>query len=106
MHTNCQRCGRPLTSPTSQRNGYGKTCGKHIRTAATNATTYKHHQIEAALELIGDGAILPIRPGRVWATVSTDGQSTHRTAHNACSCPAGISGKLCYHRAAVAILTA
>lgn len=112
MHTNCKRCGRTLTSATSQTRGYGPGCARHIRNAAATMTnTYKHEQIDAALELIGDGAILPLRPGRVWLTVSTDGQSVHRTAHNACTCPAGVkksrnpNATACYHTAAVALLT-
>lgn len=103
MHTHCGNCGRPLRTNASRKAGYGPTCLRRIRATALDG--YKPHQIAAAVELIEDMAILAVRPGRVWATVSTDGQSIHRTARNACTCPAGIRGSDCYHRAAVAILT-
>lgn len=105
-HTHCTRCGRPLRSTTSRTRGYGAHCGRIIRTTATTATTYKPEQIEAAIELIEDGGIHTLRPGRVWLTISTDGTATHRTAHNACTCKAGLRGANCYHRAAVHLLAA
>jgi len=103
MHTHCQNCGRHLRTETSRAIGYGPKCYRRIR--STDLTgQYSPAQIEAAFQLIDDAGILPIRP-TVWATVSTDGQSIHRTAPNACTCPAGIRGTLCYHRAAVALIT-
>lgn len=105
MHTHCLTCGRALRSDKSRRIGQGPTCAARIRRAARLLDTYKTAQIDAALELIEDGGIIPVRPGRVWATVSTDGTAIHRTAPNACTCPAGLRGTPCYHRAAVALLT-
>jgi len=103
MHTNCQNCGRPLRNQASRTIGYGPKCYRRIRNTDLTGE-YSPAQIEAAFQLIDDAGILPIRP-TVWMTVSTDGQSIHRTAHNACTCPAGIRGTLCYHRAAVALIT-
>ena len=106
MHTHCQGCHRPLRNHLSRTRGYGPTCYRNIRRRAEDVIgDFKPAQIEAAFELIDDAGIIPIRPGRVWATVSTDGTAIHRTARNACTCPAGIRGSLCYHRAAVALIT-
>lgn len=105
MHTHCLTCGRALRSDKSRRIGQGPTCAARTRRTARLLDTYKTAQIDAALELIDDGGIIPLRPGRVWATVSTDGTAIHRTAANACTCPAGLRGTRCYHLAAVALLT-
>jgi hypothetical protein len=106
-HTHCIRCGRTLTSATSQARGYGRTCATRVRHAAQAAdlADYKPAQVEAARELIEDAAIIQIRP-RIYRSVSTDGSELYTTARQACTCPAGIKGRACYHRAAVAILTA
>lgn len=104
---NCIRCGRKLTSAASIAAGYGPTCRARVRTAAKVADLrdYKATQLDSARELIEDGAIIAIRP-RVYRAVSSDGTETYLTARQACTCPAGIKGRNCYHRAAVAILTA
>ncbi|WP_377271901.1 DUF6011 domain-containing protein [Peterkaempfera sp. SMS 1(5)a] len=106
-HTNCLRCGRTLTSTTSRTTGYGPTCRAKVRNAQRTAdlTDYKPAQIDSARELIEDGAIIPLRP-RIYRAVSSDGTETYLTARQGCTCPAGIKGRNCYHRAAVAILTA
>jgi len=105
-HINCLRCGRTLTSTASKAAGYGPTCRAKVRKAQAVAdlTDYKPAQIDSARELIEDGAIIPIRP-RVYRTVSTDGTEMYLTARQACTCPAGIKSRRCYHRAAVVILT-
>lgn len=108
MHTHCLRCHRPLHTQQSRTRGYGPKCAR--RNDAQVMSAFKPEQIAAAFQLIDDGAIIPLRPGRVWLTVSTDGQSIHRTARNACTCPAGVkksrnpNATACYHTAAVAIL--
>ncbi|MFE0801099.1 DUF6011 domain-containing protein [Streptomyces sp. NPDC058812] len=104
-HTNCLRCGRTLRSTKSQAAGYGPTCARHIRRAATDLTGYKPHQINSARELIEDGAIVPLR-SVVFIAVSTDGTETYRTAPTACTCKAGLKGTRCYHQLAARMLLA
>lgn len=103
-HTNCTRCGRKLTSPTSITRGYGKGCAAKIR--RTTVEGFKPDQIDAARELIEDGGIIQIRP-RIYRTVSTDGTEYHLTATTGhCTCKAGIRGTRCYHIAAALLLAA
>jgi uncharacterized Zn finger protein len=108
MHTHCLSCGRPLRSATSQARGRGRYCAAKIRRAAQVADLrdYTTRQLAAAEELIEDAAIIPIRGRRIYRAVSTDGTETYTTARQACTCPAGRADRDCYHRAAVAILTA
>jgi hypothetical protein len=103
----CLSCGRVLRSAESIRLGRGPKCRAKIRAArrAADLAAYKASQIEAAAELIEDGAIVPVRARRVFRTVSTDGSELYLTARQACTCPAGLRGRDCYHRAAVLILT-
>lgn len=104
---NCLRCGRVLRSAKSIAAGRGRTCQAKVRAAAkvVDLTEYKPAQVDAARELIEDGAIILLRP-RIYIAVSSDGTETYRTARQGCTCPAGIKGRGCYHRAAVAILNA
>ena len=103
----CTRCGRTLTSSRSTANGYGRTCKAKIAAAAkaVQLVDFKPAQVESARELIEDAAIVQIRRN-VWRSVSTDGSEMYLTARQACTCPAGLKEKRCYHRAAVAILAA
>ena len=106
--TKCLNCGRTLTSATSVSRGYGKTCAAKIRKAKTVAdlTEFKPAQIDSALELIEDAAIIQIRP-RIYRSVSTDGTALYLTATTGqCNCPAGIRGTRCYHVAAARMLAA
>jgi excisionase family DNA binding protein len=68
---------------------------------------YKPAQLDKAREAIEQRAILPTsRPG-MYTAVSSDGTTTYLVHEAACTCPAGQRGKYrCYHRAAVAILSA
>lgn len=104
-HTNCLRCGRRLTSTRSQATGYGPKCARHIRTATTDTTGYKAHQITSARELIEDAAIIPLR-GQVFTAVSTDGTETYLTHPSNCTCPAGLKAGRCYHQLAARLLLA
>lgn len=104
-HTHCLRCGRLLRSPSSVARGYGPTCARRIRRAAADLADYKPAQVAAARELIADAAIVPLR-SVVFVTVSTDGTETYRTAPTACTCPAGIKTRRCYHTAAARLLLA
>ncbi|MEV4287380.1 helix-turn-helix domain-containing protein [Nonomuraea bangladeshensis] len=84
-----------------------KQHGRWIITVPAQLDDYKPHQIESARQAIEQRAILPStrRPG-MWTAVSSNG-TTHYLVHaNACTCAAGLKGRRCWHRAAVAILTA
>jgi len=84
-----------------------KTGGRWVITLTADITDFKPAAIDKARELIAAGGILPTsRPG-IYTAVSSDGAVTYLVHRCGCSCPAGARGKhLCYHRAAVAILTA
>ena len=100
----CTRCHRPLRAATSLAQGMGRTCARRARTEAQ----YKPAQIEKATELIEDGAIAatPIRTGRgrrVFVVVASSGTDRYFTTCTACTCPAGLKGRRCYHRLAVTL---
>jgi hypothetical protein len=80
----------------------GDTTRRELNVMGLN--DFRPRQIEQARELIEDGAIVLLR-GRVFLTVSTDGRDTYMTAPDACSCPAGLNRRLCYHRAAALMIT-
>lgn len=101
----CARCGRPLTSARSIALGRGPVCDRRARAEAA-ASTAKPAQVEKALQLLADGAVETLRPGRVWLVVASNGVDAYRTAPTACTCPAGVRGRDCYHRLAVSFLAA
>lgn len=106
----CLRCGRELRSTRAQRASYGPECWTAILAAynQVDLSTWSPSQAQAALELIRDGGIVLIRDSDSYAyrSTSTDGNGFYLTVSAACSCPAGQHERLCYHRAAVAILRA
>lgn len=61
-----------------------------------------------AAQILRDGALvrLATHGGRVWNTVSTDGQRTYLTAQGNCNCIAGLHSRLCKHCVAVQIMMA
>lgn len=84
-----------------------KVNGRWHITVPAQLDAYKPHQIDKAREAIEQGAILPStrRPG-MWTAVSSDGSTHYLVAAEGCTCRAGQLGRQCWHRAAVAILTA
>ncbi|RCG31971.1 hypothetical protein DQ384_05360 [Sphaerisporangium album] len=104
----CRRCHRALTSAKSIATGYGPGCAAKIRGAAKTAdlTDFKPAQIAKATELIEQGGILRTRRPNLYTAVSGDGNTTYLVARQACTCPAGIKNRACYHRAALTILAA
>lgn len=99
----CGRCGRTLTDPDSIAAGYGPVCQRRIAEAAT-ASAHQPAQIAKAVELIETGGMVTVHHGRAYRAVSSDGQRTYLVAGEACNCPAGLHGRLCYHRVAVELL--
>lgn len=103
----CLECGRMLRSVKSIKRGRGAACQTKVNKAAktVDLSEYKSAQVQSALELIEDAAIVKVRPN-VFRSVSSDGLSEYLTAPQACNCPAGLKDRPCYHRAAVTILLA
>lgn len=95
------RCGRILRAAASIDCGYGPVCWARIRRAAAAITLGTSAQAADAAELIEDGGVVPTGRARVYRTVSTDGSECYLTHPAACTCPAGLKSKLCYHRLAV-----
>jgi len=104
----CLSCGRRITSAESVAAGRGSGCRAKIRKAAKAAdlSAWTGQQVEQARELIEDGGVVPTVRADVFRTVSSDGTEIHLTHPGACNCPAGLKSKLCYHRAAVALVLA
>ncbi|MGP3914335.1 helix-turn-helix domain-containing protein [Nonomuraea sp. 10N515B] len=83
-----------------------KISGRWVITVPAQLDDYKPHQVTSARDAIEQGAILPTsRPG-MYTAVSSDGTTTYLTHAAGCTCRAGQLGRRCWHRAAVAILTA
>jgi hypothetical protein len=101
----CTRCGRKLTAPRSVALGRGPRCEAKVQ-AAAKLVGEKPEQVAKALELLADGGVETLRPGRVWLVVASKGVDTYRTAPTACTCPAGVRGRRCYHEIAVSLLAA
>lgn len=104
-HEHCLRCGRKLRCATSRARGYGWGCWARMRVARKLAALvqFTRRQVDQAVELIEDAAVVPTAMVTVFRTVSSDGQRIYITTVNACTCPA--SG-LCFHRAGVLMVTA
>jgi hypothetical protein len=104
----CRRCGRKLRSARSKSIGYGRVCFWRIKNALPRGHTLA--QVEKALDLINDGGVVSLaighRKNQVFRVVSSNGEDTYLTAAVLCTCPAGRAERLCYHRVAVAWVTA
>ena len=84
-----------------------KTGGRWSINVTADLEGFKPQQVDKARELIEQGAILPTSRAGLFTAVSSDGVTTYLVHASGCTCPAGHRGKYaCYHRAAVAILTA
>lgn len=103
---NCKRCGRKISSATSVARQMGAHCARMDRIERALAE-YKAEQVAKAMELIEDGAILPSLKRKLFFTaVSADGTSTYLVHPKACTCPAGLKSRACYHRIAAIALAA
>ncbi|MEV6738662.1 hypothetical protein AB0N14_17705 [Streptomyces sp. NPDC051104] len=100
----CAKCGRVLRNPSPD--GYGPKCRAKVRraTRSPELATYKPHLVEAAIELLEQGGLIPLRKSsknRVYLAASSDGSKTYKTARAACTCPAGLKAiHVCKHRIA------
>lgn len=114
MQDACRRCWRKLTSPRSRKLGFGEECWRRMRASAAAIRaehernlirSFTERQVESALELITDGAIVHIGED-VFEVVSTDGTEHYRCTIFECTCPAGERDVNCYHQAAALVFQA
>jgi hypothetical protein len=102
-------CGRRLYCAKSRARGYGWGCWRRIRATAkaealaAKLAAFTARQIEQAVELIEDAAVIPAAIVGWFHVVSTDGGEIYEATAATCPCPA--TGE-CYHRAAVLMVTA
>lgn len=110
--TTCTRCGRTLTAATSRTRGMGRGCAARVREVAAAAVTLvKADTLAKALEDLEDGAIVDTRRvtsagRRVFAVVSSTGVGVYLATTENCICRAGLSGRVCRHRVAAALIAA
>lgn len=106
----CRRCRRPLRSATSRDLGYGRTCLRKIKASLAKAAQLDNAgRLSKALDLITDGAIVPMKIGTkntIFRAVSSNGRDRYLVAPNTCNCPAGRASRTCYHQVAATILAA
>lgn len=113
IHT-LRRTNRALKTETAagrvQRLGFGAVALEMVyavpeRLAVDLVAEYSTRQVDDALELIAEGAIVPVR--RIsFTSVSSDGMDLYATTPHTCTCPAGEHGRTCYHTAAARLLSA
>lgn len=97
--TRCETCHRPLRAAASIAARKGRTCLRRARAEAA----YKPAQVAKAREVIELGAIAatPIRTERgrrVFVVIASSGTDRYFTTRTACTCPAGLKGRRCYHQ--------
>jgi len=104
-------CGRKLTDPKSVALGMGPRCAAKVRAAgeAADLSAWTPAQVEDARQAIEDGAVVPSTREGVFHVVSADGSEVHLVHRDGCNCTAGLKThhpRPCWHRCAVAIVTA
>jgi hypothetical protein len=100
----CRRCRATLRSTKSVACGIGPVCERNERRErAAAAAGYKPHQVESAVELIEDGAIVAMPTPGLFVAVSTDGSEFYECTAESCGCKAAENGRQCYHRLAALI---
>jgi hypothetical protein len=107
----CLGCRRQIRSAEALATGYGASCRAKIRQAAkqTDLSAWTESQVEDARQAIEDGAVVPSTRKGVFQVVSRDGERIRRTMTGGCNCEAGLKTsqpRPCWHRCAVAIVTA
>src|SRR5215472_4323537 len=99
----CRKCYRVIKDPNAI---YGPKCWSRLRGPVAALQRSGNRAAEGAAQLLLDGALVRLRGhgGRVFATVSADGERTYLSAPEACNCRGGLYSKLCKHSTAVTIL--
>lgn len=95
----CPRCGREITSDRSRELGIGRGCADHAKENPALAD-FKPAQIEKAWQLISDGGIVLVKHSKnpIFSVVASNGVDRYLVAPQACTCPAGLHDRKCYHR--------
>jgi hypothetical protein len=107
----CLGCRHVIRSAEALATGYGAGCRAKMRKAAKTAdlSAWTPSQVEDALQAIEDGAVVPSTREGVYHVVSSDGTEVHLVHRDGCGCTNGLltrPSRACYHRCAVAIVTA
>ena len=108
----CLKCGRVRhfrsAEAAAKAAPNGRVCQMRIRLAAITEAVrdFAAAQVDKARELIADGGLIRTGHPGVFRAVSSRGDETYLVHRAACNCPAGLRARLCYHRAAAAIVTA
>jgi len=103
----CLGCGRALRSAKSLAAGMGPTCLRNARRRASLLDgSFSDRQVEAAVEAVEDGAVVPAAVAGVFYVVGSKGDKVYETtAAGTCTCRAFVDGgRLCWHAAAVALV--
>jgi len=112
-----RRANRALKAETAagrvERLGFGAVALEAVyavpeRLAVDLVAEYSVRQVDDALELIAEGAIVPLRRPTWFFAISSDGTDKYFTNldNGTCTCPAGENGRTCYHTAAARLLAA
>ena len=104
----CLRCGRPLHAAASRTAGYGPTCLRKIHAAERAAAELvKPDQLALAIELVEDGAVVPVT-GHRFLTLASDNVTRYETDPytQTCTCLAGQYGRRCKHIIAATLIAA
>ena len=109
--TKCLRCHRVLRCESSRRAGYGRWCRAKIRAAmlAEIVKDFTEAQIEAAREIIADGAAVALGHPGAYRMASSDGSAIYTTTAKGCNCPnwlRRLSPKPCKHNLVARIFDA
>lgn len=111
----CKRCGRPLqgramaSAGALQETPYGPRCRRRVLVPGRALLASPNAAARRAGQALLQGTFqrVPGKEGRpVWVFPSgSQPGRTWVTTRDGCSCPAGDSGRLCYHQAVVVVLT-
>jgi len=96
--TRCLVCQEPADGSARH-----DRCAARIRQVAAVLPRVSPEQLDKALQLIADGAIVPGEARGVWHVLSSDGAVTYPAGATFCGCPSQVP---CYHSAAVIIAAA
>lgn len=92
----CRDCGRPIRAAASVARGLGEGCLRKARRRAVElGDAYSDDQVEAAVEAVEDGAVVPDADAGVWLVVASKGEVVYTTDGAVFDCPAGKAGRAC-----------
>lgn len=106
IEVRCLGCGRVLHSAESRARGRGRACYRRaMDAAATLGPEFSDRQVEAAIEAIEDGAVVPSGIAGVWLVVGSRGDKVYATTVSTCECEHFAKrGRACHHMASVSLV--